>query len=74
MEEINRIERTYRRLKALGQDSIRLFSGNPNEHGFHFPVHILSEAYSKAIPKQRYRPHPKGLFAARQAIATYYDQ
>jgi aspartate/methionine/tyrosine aminotransferase len=74
METINRIEQTYRRLVASGQTITRLFSGNPNDHGFHFPVKILEKAYRESMHRQTYHPHPKGLLSARQAIARYYEE
>src|SRR5579885_1964089 len=72
--EINRIERTYRRLKAEGRDVLKLFSGNPNDEGFLFPSGILEEAYQRYFRRQEYRPHSKGLLPARRAIARYYEE
>ncbi|MCE9623912.1 MAG: pyridoxal phosphate-dependent aminotransferase [Deltaproteobacteria bacterium] len=70
--EINPIEATYRRLKAAGKDLLKLYSGNPNEQGIHFPGEILQASYSRYFEKQDYFPHPKGLKVARQAISDYY--
>ncbi|MBI3540809.1 MAG: pyridoxal phosphate-dependent aminotransferase [Deltaproteobacteria bacterium] len=71
---INKIEQSYRDLVAIGQSPIKLYSGNPNEHGFHFPPKILEKVYSRYFEEQGYEPHPKGLLEARQAIMTYYEK
>lgn len=71
---INKIEQTYRDLVAIGRSPIKLYSGNPNEHGFHFPSKILEGVYSRYFKTQNYEPHPKGLLETRQAIATYYEK
>lgn len=69
---LNPIEQTYRRLTAAGKRILRLYAGNPNDQGFHFPGAILEKAYRNYFQRQDYRPHPKGLPQARQAIANYY--
>jgi len=71
--EINRIEKTYRALKAEGRDVLKLFSGNPNDEGFIFPPDILEEAYARYFRNQEYHPHSKGLPKARQALSRYYE-
>lgn len=73
MEPINPIEKAYRKLKASGKEPIKLFSGNPNEHGFRFPEKILIENYQRYFQDQEYHPHPKGLREAREAIQNYYQ-
>lgn len=72
MESINRIEQAYRNLTASGRKIVKLFSGNPNEHGFRFPPEVLKETYNRWFDSGEYQPHPKGLLTARQAIANYY--
>lgn len=72
--DINPIEATYRRLKAAGKNILKLYSGNPNEQGIHFPGEILQASYSRYFEKQDYLPHPKGLKVARQAISEYYAE
>jgi len=72
MENINRIEQTYRKLVAAGKPILKLYSGNPTEAGFRFPPQILEEVYFKYFQTQSYEPHPKGLLKARQAIQQYY--
>lgn len=70
--EINPVERAYRELLRQGKPVIRLFSGNPNEHGLHFPGEVLAEAYARYFAQPTYHPDPKGDPAARQAIQDYY--
>src|SRR5262245_50406635 len=72
MQPLNRIEQTYRRLTASGKKILKLFSGNPVEQGFRFPSEVLEEAYRAYFRSQHYDPHPKGLPAARKAVAEYY--
>jgi aspartate/methionine/tyrosine aminotransferase len=72
-QHLNPIERTYRRLVATGKNPLKLFSGNPNEHGIRFPEAPLLQCYERYFKNQDYRPHPKGLKAARQAVAAYYE-
>jgi aspartate/methionine/tyrosine aminotransferase len=72
VEPINRIEQAYRTLTSQGREVLKLFSGNPNEQGFHFPKEILDAVYRRYFERQEYHPHPKGLPAARQAISEYY--
>ncbi len=74
MSELNPIEAAYRRLRAAGKDILKLYSGNPNEQGFHFPKEILERAYHRYFQSQDYQPHPKGLNIAREAIAKYYAE
>ncbi len=71
---MNKIETAYRRLVAGGRPILKLFSGNPNENGFHFPPEILEEAYRGYFKRQDYHPHPKGLLKARQSISDYYER
>lgn len=72
VEAINRIEKTYRRLLSEGREMTPLFSGNPNDCGFHFPKEILGRAYTDYFSSPDYRPDPKGLPEARESIARYY--
>jgi aspartate/methionine/tyrosine aminotransferase len=70
--ELNPIEQCCRRLAAEGRPPLKLFQGNPTLHGIHFPQDILQEAYARALEHPRYDPDPKGLYAAREAIAKLY--
>ena len=74
MESLNPIEQTYRRLTAAGKKILKLYSGNPNDQGIHFPGAILEESYREYFQRQDYCPHPKGLPQAREAIARYYAE
>lgn len=69
---INPVEQTYRDLLRQGRPVIKLFSGNPNEHGIHFPGEVLSQEYTRYFAQPGYRPDPKGDPAARLAIQEYY--
>ena len=71
-EKLNRVEQCYRSLLARGRKIDKLFAGNPNECGFHFPPQIIARAYADYFSSPKYRPDPKGLRAAREAIARYY--
>ncbi|MCX6016052.1 MAG: pyridoxal phosphate-dependent aminotransferase [Chloroflexales bacterium] len=55
-------------------DYIDLTSSNPTRNGLLFPPDILAEAAAPYWHTRRYQPNPRGLFAARQAIAGYYAQ
>lgn len=55
-------------------DYIDLTSSNPTRNGLLFPPDILAEAAAPYWQARRYQPNPRGLFAARQAIAGYYAQ
>ncbi|MBI1910282.1 MAG: pyridoxal phosphate-dependent aminotransferase [Deltaproteobacteria bacterium] len=70
--EINTIEKCYRELLKGGREVLRLFDGNPNHHGFHFPREILTKAYASFFAKGKYEPDPKGSLRARESIAQYY--
>jgi aspartate/methionine/tyrosine aminotransferase len=71
-QEINSIERTYRERLSAGEEVLKLFSGNPNEHGIIFPPQVLEKAYRAYFQNQHYQPHPKGLPGARKAICRSY--
>lgn len=69
---LNPIERQYRTLVLQGRAPLNLFPANPNEEGICFPGEILAECYARYFRQQEYRPDPKGLRAAREAISAYY--
>ncbi|MBI2981991.1 MAG: pyridoxal phosphate-dependent aminotransferase, partial [Deltaproteobacteria bacterium] len=71
---INLVEKTRRRLIGEGKEIVKLFSGNPNEQGIHFPSAPLITSYREYFKRQDYRPDPRGLRAAREAIKTYYQK
>lgn len=74
MSSVNAIEKTYRELLAKQKNVLKLFSGNPAEHGILFPPKLFKEAYLPYLDKLDYNPHPKGSLEAREAIARYYKR
>lgn len=66
---INPIE--VARQRAAGR-YIDLTSSNPTANGLLFPAHILRDAAATYWDARRYTPDPRGLPAAREAIAAYY--
>lgn len=71
---INPIEQQYRELLAARRSITKLFAANPNEEGLIFPAEILIEAYTDYFQTQTYRPDPKGLRSAREALSRYYAE
>lgn len=69
---LNLIEKTYRRLSAEGKQVLKLYSGNPSLQGIQFPPDVLKKYYLPHL-STGYEPEAKGLLAAREAIARYYD-
>ncbi|MFO7166877.1 MAG: pyridoxal phosphate-dependent aminotransferase [Chloroflexota bacterium] len=67
----NRIE-LARRQAALGPGYIDLTSSNPTHNGLLFPPEVLRAAADRYWSSRRYDPDPRGLRAAREAIARYY--
>lgn len=66
----NAIERARQR----AHEYIDLTSSNPTHQGLLFPAHVLRAAAERYWSARRYDPDPRGLPAARQAIAAYYAQ
>lgn len=69
---INPIEQCYRSLVAQGRAPLKLFLANPNDEGIIFPGEILADCYARYFQRQEYRPDPKGVRVAREAISRYY--
>lgn len=67
----NAIETARQRVAAAG-GYIDLTSSNPTHHGLLFPLEVLRSAADEYWRGRRYDPDPRGLPAARQAIAQYY--
>jgi len=61
-----------RRTAARRPGYIDLSATNPTEHGLLFPPDILRACAEPYWAARRYAPHPRGLLAAREAIAAYY--
>ncbi len=62
---------TRARRKRAGK-YIDLTSSNPTHHQLLFPADVLRTAAEVYWQERRYEPDPKGIFAAREAIAAYY--
>ncbi len=67
----NRIEQARQRM-AAGAGYIDLTSSNPTHQGLRFPPDILQAAAATYWSNRRYQPDPRGLHAARSAVARYY--
>ncbi|HEY3289714.1 MAG TPA: pyridoxal phosphate-dependent aminotransferase [Anaerolineae bacterium] len=66
----NRIETARRQAAAKGY--IDMTSSNPTQQDLLFPPDILRAAAEPYWASRRYNPDPRGLPAARDAIAQYY--
>ncbi len=62
------------RARARHSDVVDLTSSNPTTNGLIFPADILATAAAPYWETRRYHPHPRGMMAARQAVAAYYAQ
>ncbi len=60
-----------RALRERREPPIDLTESNPTRAGLVPQVHLGALADSRAL---RYEPHPKGLLAAREAVAAYYAE
>ncbi len=59
--------------RRCGQPVFDFIQANPQEHGFEYPQEKLARILLEALQKARYyRPHPRGQFAAREAVAAYH--
>ena len=58
-----------RALRERRDPTLDLTESNPTRAGLLAPVHLGALADPRAL---RYEPHPKGLLAAREAVAEYY--
>ncbi|NJP07815.1 MAG: pyridoxal phosphate-dependent aminotransferase [Chloroflexaceae bacterium] len=67
----NCIEATRRQLAATS-GYLDLTSSNPTHQSLLFPPDILQQAADVYWQERCYRPDPRGLLAARHAIARYY--
>jgi alanine-synthesizing transaminase len=68
--EENRISRALDFLRAEGRTLIDLTESNPTAVGLRYPDSITN---ALADPRAlRYAPHPRGLEAAREAVANHY--
>ena len=70
---LNRLSRAIEELRRQGLPLLDLTESNPTRCGFVFDTHAILEAL--ANPRAlSYEPDPRGLFVARQAVASYYAE
>ncbi len=67
----NRLSEALARHRALGRPVFDLSASNPTECGFDYDGPALLRALANPAALD-YKPDPKGLITARQAIAAYY--
>jgi alanine-synthesizing transaminase len=67
----NRLSEALARHRASGRPLLDLTASNPTECGFEYDSAAILQALSNPS-SLRYEPNPKGLLAARQAVASYY--
>jgi alanine-synthesizing transaminase len=67
----NQIELARRQIAAAA-GYVDLTSSNPTHHGLVFPAEVLRAAADSYLLTRRYRPDPRGLPEAREAIIRYY--
>src|SRR2546423_15130701 len=68
----NRLSEALARHRARGSPLLDLSASNPTECGFHYDIHVIMRALCSPAALE-YRPDPKGLVVARQAVAGYYS-
>src|SRR5580704_9740304 len=67
----NRFTQAQAELRAAGMEVLDLSLSNPTRAGLHYEEEAILQALS-AREAMDYDPQPKGLLAARQAVARYY--
>jgi alanine-synthesizing transaminase len=67
----NRLSEALARHRASGKPLLDLTASNPTECGFDYDSAAIMQALANPSSLQ-YEPNPKGLLAARQAVASYY--
>jgi hypothetical protein len=68
----NRLSKMLEAKRASGIQVLDLAESNPTHAGFDYPKTEILETLSKPA-LLRYEPDPRGLLAARQAVADYYQ-
>jgi alanine-synthesizing transaminase len=71
--EANRLSELLARHRAGGRQVLDLTASNPTECGFDYDAAAILHALSNP-EALTYEPDPKGLIAARQAVAAYYTE
>ncbi|HKS81805.1 MAG TPA: pyridoxal phosphate-dependent aminotransferase [Candidatus Acidoferrales bacterium] len=69
----NRLSEALDRHRASGKPLLDLTASNPTECGFVYDEAAILRALADPAAL-RYEPHPKGLLAAREAVAAYYAE
>ena len=69
---INRLSQAHARLVAQGVDVTDLTESNPTRVGLHYPADLLDTLAAPA--GLHYEPSPRGLPAARQAVASWLSR
>jgi alanine-synthesizing transaminase len=67
----NRLTRALAEHRARGKSLVDLTASNPTECGFDYSQQAILDALRNPAALH-YEPDPKGLFTARQAVASYY--
>jgi alanine-synthesizing transaminase len=67
----NRLAEAVERRRAAGLEIIDLTSSNPTEVGIAYPAEALAAALAESAAAP-YRPDPRGLLVARQAVAATF--
>jgi alanine-synthesizing transaminase len=67
----NRLTRTLEQIHGSGKEILDLTTSNPTRVGLHYDAQAILSALSSPHALD-YDPQPKGLRAAREAVAAYY--
>jgi alanine-synthesizing transaminase len=67
----NRLAKALARHRASGQKLVDLSASNPTECGFSYDQKAILEAIGQP-ESLRYRPDPRGILSAREAVSRYY--
>lgn len=69
----NRLSEALERHRAAGKPLVDLTVSNPTECGFAYDERVILEAL-KNPAALKYKPEPRGLLSARQALQGYYSE
>jgi alanine-synthesizing transaminase len=69
--QTNRFTETHQRLRSASVRLLDLTVSNPTEAGLHYDTAVIADALALGACA-RYTPDPRGLLAARLAVAEYY--
>ena len=68
---LNHFTEAERELAAAGREVLDLTISNPTRAGLRYDVELILKSLAN-IKALDYDPQSKGLFSAREAVATYY--